>query len=394
MSADGGNFDLTPLLADLYEKVNQLPPIEYMPEREAFNYYCAVYNELERRRVVDPSPAMSAVWGKAEGRIGKIATNLHVIHESIAGRIPGQFIPKARYVEATNVTLFGIQQVFCLYNELGEADALATHLTKVIDLSRKKGWISARDVQLGYDRKSRPNPHEVRSWFRELEAMGKGVTTGEGRYLKFNERVVGNVGGTPTNSPTASSFDLSNFQPNVEFVGECGVFINKNQKQEYDSNIAIASRQPVSTICFTDEPNSCNHNLSQISPTTPTNSTNGHKVEPIGISVVGESSTIAPTISTNWVESENRIDDLTRAGSDDKDSDNDSTGGSSLPKPSREPDDGSDLAEVASGEECQESEGKTDVARGKAFSCLIEVQQLLLICQTVTDQENLKFASP
>ena len=375
MSADGGNFDLTPLVADLYEKVNQLPPMEYMPEREAFNYYCAVYNELERRRVVDPSPAMSAVWGKAEGRIGKLATNLHVIHELIAGRIPGQFIPKARYVEATNVTLFGIQQVFCLYNELGEADALATHLTKVIDLSSKKGWISARDVQLGYDRKSRPNPHEVRSWFRELEAMGKGITTGEGRYLKFNAQVVGNVGGTPTNSPTAPSFDLSNFQPNVEFVGECGVFINKNQKQEYDSDVAISRRQSGATICFADEPNSFNSNLSQISPTTPTNSTNGHKLEPIGISVVGDSSTIAPTISTNWVEPENWLEE----------DDNDSTGGSSLPKPSCEPDDGSDFAEVASGEECRWSEKEADVAIGNPFSGLSEVQQLLLMCQTVAD---------
>lgn len=138
MSVDDGDFDLTPLLASLYEKVNQLPPMEYMPEREAFKYYCAVYNELERRRVFDPSPAMSAVWGKAEGRISKIATNLHVIHELMAGRIPGQLIPKARYVEATQITLFSIQQVFGLYNELGEADALTTHLTKVIDLSRKR----------------------------------------------------------------------------------------------------------------------------------------------------------------------------------------------------------------------------------------------------------------
>jgi hypothetical protein len=65
-----------------------------------------------------------------------------------------------------------------------------------------------------------------------------------------------------------------------------------------------------------------------------------------------------------------------------------------LPKPSREPDDGSDLAEVASGEECQDSEGKADVARGKAFSCLIEVQQLLLICQTVTDLLDVKEMYP
>jgi hypothetical protein len=218
--------------------------------------------------------------------------------------------------------------------------------------------------------------------------MSKGVTSGEGRYLKFNAQVVGNVGGAPTNSPTAFCLDLSTFQPNVEFVGECGVFIKKIQKQEYDSNIASASKAQASTICFATQPNSFNPNLSKISPTTPTNSTNGHKVEPIGISFVGETSTIAPTISTNWVEPENWIEE------DGKDSDNDSTGGSSLPKPSNEPPDGSALAEVASGEECQDSEGETDVARGNAFSHLIEVQQLLLMCQTITDLLDVKEMYP
>jgi hypothetical protein len=203
--------------------------------------------------------------------------------------------------------------------------------------------------------------------------------------------------------------DLSTFQPNVEFVGECGVFIKKIQKQEDDeaqagsglksrstlhSDVALSSRQPVSTICFATQPNSFNPNLGQISPTTPTNSTNGHKADSIGISVVGESSTIAPTISTNWVESENWIDDLTRAGENDKDLINDLTKNSSESKPFNERDDRISLAEMASGEECQDLEGKADVARGNTFSCLIEVQQLLLICQTVADLLDVKEMYP
>jgi hypothetical protein len=282
MSADGGTFDLTPMLATLYEKINNLPAVDYYPEREAFQYYCEIYNELERRRVADPSPGMSAAWGKAEGRIGKIALNLHVIHELMAGRIPGQFIPKARYQEATLITLFSMQQVFYLYNELGESDALATHLTKVINLSRKKNaWITARDVQLTYDKDSRPTPDAVRSWFRELEAMGKGVTEGLGRNLRFNQSV-GVVGETPTNSPTATTTDTSNLQPFVGVVGECGVFLEKTHSLALTHNSVEASSQFFQNL-----------------PTIPTNSTKALNLERMGNTAVGGTPTFSPTTPTS-----------------------------------------------------------------------------------------------
>jgi hypothetical protein len=175
------------MLSDLYEKVNQLPPVEYKPEREAFTYYCSIYNELERRRCSEPHGGLSAAWGKAEGRVGKLACNLHVVHELVAGRTPSEFIPKARYEEAFTITMFGMQQLFSLYKELGEEEALASHLVKVISLSQEKGgFIKAKEVQSLYNTKYRPSPDTVRSWFRELKAMGKGTTRGDGRSLEFS----------------------------------------------------------------------------------------------------------------------------------------------------------------------------------------------------------------
>lgn len=219
MSSDGGSFDLTSMLADLYGKVSQMPPVEYTPEREAFRFYCSIYNELEQRRVTDPMPAMAAVWGKTQGRIGKLATNLHVIHELMAGRNPEPFIPKARFVEATQIALFSVQQVFSLYAELGGIEAIAAHLAKVIAISQKKGgWIKARDVQLAWSYKVRPRANEVRSWFRELEAMGKGSTRGEGRSTEFNFEVVEVVDTSSTNNSTPQDYDWSSFGLDVGLV--------------------------------------------------------------------------------------------------------------------------------------------------------------------------------
>jgi hypothetical protein len=273
MSADGGSFDLTPMLANLYERVNNLPPQDYKPEREAFAYYCSIYNEFERRRCNESHPGLSAAWGKAEGRIGKLACNLHVVHELMAGRTPSEFIPKARYEEAFAIAMFSMQQVFSLYNELGDENALATHLTKVLTLSQRKGSIAARDVQLLYDSKSRPTPDAVRSWFRELEAMNKGKTSGMGRNLSFTA-FVEIVEQKVESHSTFSSYTNQGLQPNVENVEVSGVFPLKTSYPDLIQNTVVSEIKK-----------------SEIFSTTSTDSTIASSVEEMVVSGVETSST-------------------------------------------------------------------------------------------------------
>ena len=273
MSSDGGSFDLTSMLADLYGKVSQLQPVEYVPEREAFEFYCNIYNELEQRRVTDPMPAMAAVWGKTQGRIGKLATNLHVIHELMSGRNPEQFIPKARFVEATQIALFSVQQVFSLYAELGGIEAIAAHLAKVIAISQKKGgWVKARDVQLAWNYKVRPRANEVRSWFRELEAMSKGSTRGEGRSTEFNFEVVEVVDKATTNSSTTQDFNWPGFGQDV------GVVVSGSSNSPPSQNGVSVMSPPLSRITTNGLKPDLVEDISSYSSTITTNGFNTDEV--------------------------------------------------------------------------------------------------------------------
>ena len=190
MVPDGGKFDLTELIAWLYEEIDrtsELAPKKYALTPDAFKLFCEAYNELEQRRI-DPAttPAMQNVWGKSEGRIGKIAINLHRTEAAFKGEIPSELIERHTIKAAIALAYFSAQQVQAIYTMLGGEDSLPPMLAKVLDIAERKGdWVTAKDVRYSCSSKNRPRPETVRQWFKELVELGIGVTEGKGRQLKF-----------------------------------------------------------------------------------------------------------------------------------------------------------------------------------------------------------------
>ncbi|MBD2016161.1 DUF3987 domain-containing protein [Microcoleus sp. FACHB-53] len=191
LHADGGRIDLTELLVDVYRKIRALPTVEYTLTPEAFKIFQSAYARYQQNRVNDPLLGMQAVWGKCEGRVGRLALNLHVINSLANGDVPTQEIGADTMRCAIALTNYYAMQVKALYTEFSDSDALAPHLAKVIEMSLKcrksktEGWLKASDVYLAITKKHRPNPETVREWFTELVVMGKGEVRGSGRSLQF-----------------------------------------------------------------------------------------------------------------------------------------------------------------------------------------------------------------
>jgi hypothetical protein len=228
MKVDGGKYDLTELLASLYRKIDALPARTYRLSPQAFKLFCKSYTRLEELRVSEKLEGMKSVWGKSEGRIGKLAINLHVINSLINGQVPSEEIPIEIVRAALKLTKFYAQQVQSLYTQFSDPDALAPHLANVIQLAQRKGdWIKASDVYLSITKKHRPSGEKVRSWFGELILMGKGEVQGSGRSLQF--RVFSDKNLPPPTPPEDSELKLDDFF----------------QELDKSSNAEVTSNQPL-----------------------------------------------------------------------------------------------------------------------------------------------------
>lgn len=176
------------LINPLYKRIDQLPKMTYSFSPDAQDFYDRQYNKLEQLRVTHPEPAMRAVYSKMEGAIGRLAINLHVIHELLGRESAAisQAIPKVRVIEASKLVKFFISQIRLIHATARASEGeLAPNLAAIVERSRKVGEISARDIKRLIRAFRDSSVQEIRSTFRQLEDMGYGECKGEGSHMRF-----------------------------------------------------------------------------------------------------------------------------------------------------------------------------------------------------------------
>jgi hypothetical protein len=176
---DGGRFDLTPMLTDLYQKIDALPAICFEFDREAKTYHRIFTLACHEWRVYqEPKQGLRGALGKMPEKVGKLATIIHTLTCVFNGQQVTNQIPRSAVEAAVRFVKFAADQVASLYTEFSDRSALAPNLTKILLVAeRKGGTISVRDAQNSFPLKQRPNAQQIKEWFSELEQMKYGEVT-------------------------------------------------------------------------------------------------------------------------------------------------------------------------------------------------------------------------
>lgn len=179
---DSGRFDITPMLSDLYTKIDALPAIYFELDREAKKYFTAFRNACKRRQVAEPKQGLRAAIGKMPEKVGKLATTIHTLTCIFEGRSVSNHIPRSAVEAAVKFVKFAADQVASLYTEFSDRTALAPNLAKILLLAERKGGaVSVRDVSMTFNSKRRPTQQQIREWFTELTSMDYGNVTSKGQ---------------------------------------------------------------------------------------------------------------------------------------------------------------------------------------------------------------------
>jgi hypothetical protein len=235
---DSGRFDLTPMLADLYQKIDALPAICFEFDQEAKTYHRTFTLKCHERRVYQESKqGLRGALGKMPEKVGKLATTIHTLNCVFNGQQVTNHIPRSAVEAAVKFVKFAADQVASLYTEFSDRTALAPNLAKIVlAAERKGGTITIREVRENlFLSKQRPTAQTVREWFSELQEMKYGEVTTVKKSVSFTLITVP----TPTYPTVASNPDTERLQlshsslkpyPTVPTVndadcGNCGITV-------------------------------------------------------------------------------------------------------------------------------------------------------------------------
>jgi len=175
---DSGHFDLTPMLADLYQKIDALPAIYFEFDREAKEYHRTFTLACHRLRIAEPKQGLRGAFGKMPEKVGKLATTIHALTCIFNGQQVTNQIPRSAVEAAVRFVKFAADQVASLYTEFSDRSALAPNLTKILlAAERQGGKISTREAQHAFQKKDRPTAQTIREWFADLQEMKYGEVT-------------------------------------------------------------------------------------------------------------------------------------------------------------------------------------------------------------------------
>ena len=272
---DAPNVNITPMLADLYKRLDPLPAQKFKLDKEARKAFIAYNNQCERERINHPKQGMRAMLGKAPEKVGKVATILHCIDSAFRCVEVSESISVEVVQAAIKWVTYTTSQALSVNLEICDATALAPNFDKIISLARKKGGaVSARDAQNSFDHKLKIKSQQVKEWFTQLEAMKYGKVSTVKKSVLFtlaadNDATVVNCShAVDKEKLQLESLHHNGLTPTVVTVVSDSPPSEKSNNQILDSQNQPLTTHTVTTVGSNVEPESINDDYSTPKPLT------------------------------------------------------------------------------------------------------------------------------
>lgn len=174
-------------LNKLYYWAFLLKPETYVLSKAAYRRYIAFSNFLAKRSRQETTPFLQHTLSKARGHCGRLALNLHILSyfDGTLAPTPDLEVTEGTMDKAIKLTNYFLGQSEYLYKELCEQDTISHDLRAILQLSKRVGWVTAKDIKRNRRSLRDSDPNVIRECFQELFDMGKGELDGRGQKLRF-----------------------------------------------------------------------------------------------------------------------------------------------------------------------------------------------------------------
>ena len=188
LSSDGGGIDLTEMLADIYRRVNALPPTTYKLNTAAFQVFAAVFNDYGRKALDQSKGSWERnAWAKAGGQLARLCLNLHLVWGCMDGSVD-EWIQSSTVERATQLMNYFINQTISII--ANQSPSLPPQLVKTLAVAKVKGGVTPRELYHAVWGKLKPqNVSQAREWLNELVELGYGEFIPVGKTIQFRPSV-------------------------------------------------------------------------------------------------------------------------------------------------------------------------------------------------------------
>ena len=270
------HLDISGLLYGTYRRLTEFAPVTYRLSSEAQRLYITWYNELDQLRLAEVKQSLRAVYAKFKSDTGILALLLHCVNAAITVQAPSDQISADTMEAAIKLSKFYLGQVKLIHSE-GDAleGDLAPNYCKMLALSERKGWVTARDIYRGRAVCDRKMPlDQIRVHMRELVTMGLAASRHEGNRLEIKALRPGDTVPNGGDNPLKSGDNGHNFGDSALDFGDSALDFGDSALDFGDSPPNLNGNSRTVITLDTLNGNAANSN-GHSQPTVTTVTTNG-----------------------------------------------------------------------------------------------------------------------